>query len=328
MRSTETVYFDFLIIGGGPAGIAAAIQAARLGLSTTILERDRLGGQAVAAPWIENYPGFPKGVSGKELMALFVEQLRKWSVPIIYEEAKHIKKIPPRPPLQKGGTTRYALPLQNKSATNLFPPLKKGGQGGFIVNNVEAKCLLLALGLSPKLIRIKGEIPYGDPAHVDHTGKDVLVVGSGDAAFDLAWSFAAKARKVTVGMRSEAPKALPQLVERALSRDVRVQTNWSHKDSSYDVVISCIGKEARHPLIDKLGKVFGPFELKPVEVANIPGLFLAGDLCRGLDRHIAIAAGDGIAAAQAAYRFIQTKISHQDTKPQRESILVKTNNGF
>jgi thioredoxin reductase (NADPH) len=328
MRSTEKTYFDFLIIGGGPAGMTAAIQAARLGLSTTILERDRLGGQALAAPWIENYPGFPDGISGKDLMKLFEAQLNTWSVPVIHDEVLDIEQIPPSPPLQKGGTTHYSRPLQNGSATHLFPPLKKGGVGGFIVNNLETKCLLLAVGLTPKLVGIRGEIPYGDPARIDHAGEDVLVIGSGDSAFDLASCFAEKARTVTIAMRGETPKALPKLVERALSRGVQIQTNWSHSESSCNVLISCIGKEVRNPLIDKLSKVFGPFELKPGEIANIPGLFLAGDLCRGLDRHIAIAAGDGIAAAQAAYRFLKTKISHQDTKPQRESILVKTNNGF
>lgn len=238
---------DFLIIGGGPAGMAAAIQAARLGLSMTIVEKDRLGGQANAAPWIENYPGFPDGITGKELMASFQQQLKRWPIDVIIDEVKDIESY-------------------------------------------NAKSILLAVGLTPKLAGISGEIPYGDPDRIDHAEKKVLVVGGGDSAFDLAWSFAKRARSVTIGMRSEKPKALPKLVERAKSCGVTIKTNWSPSDVSYDVIISCIGKEAHHPLLE--------------EMKNVPGVFLAGDICHAADRHIAIAAGDGITAAQAAYRFI------------------------
>ncbi len=238
---------DLLIIGGGPAGMAAAIQAARLGLQATIVERDRLGGQANAAPWIENYPGFPEGITGKELMSIFERQLKRWPVKVVYDEAKDIVSY-------------------------------------------EAKSVLLAVGLTPKLAGVPGEIPYGDPDRIDHSGKDVLVIGGGDSAFDLAWGFAKKARRVTIGMRGETPRALPKLVTRAASSGVQLKTNWSPLDNSYDVVISCVGKQAKHPLFEKMEKA--------------SNLFLAGDICHVEDRHVAIAAGDGIAAAQSAYRFL------------------------
>jgi len=248
---------DFLIIGGGPAGIAAAIQAARLGLSTTIVERDRLGGQANAAPWIENYPGFPEGITGKELMTYFERQLKKWPVKIIFDEAKDIESY-------------------------------------------NAKCVLLAVGLTPKLAGIPGEIPYGDPDRIDHAGKDVLVIGGGDSAFDLAWSFAKKARGVTIGMRSGTPRALPKLVDRAISSRITIKTGWRPSDASYEIIISCIGKEAKHPLIEKTKKA--------------KGLFLAGDICHSDDRHIAIAAEDGISAAQSACRFLNKPQRHRETE--------------
>jgi len=252
---------DFLIIGGGPAGIAAAIQAARLGLSTTLIEKDRLGGQANAAPWIENYPGFPEGITGKELMTYFERQLKKWPVKVIFDDAKDIESY-------------------------------------------DAKSVLLAVGLTPKLAGIPGEIPYGDPDRIDHSGKDVLVIGGGDSAFDLAWSFAKKARGVTIGMRDGTPRALPKLVDRAISGGVTIKTNWRPSDASYEVIISCIGKEASHPLLEKTKKA--------------PGLFLAGDICHSADRHIAIAAGDGVAAAQSAYRFLNQPQRHGDTEKYKK----------
>jgi len=269
---------DFLIIGGGPAGIAAAIQAARLGLSTTLIEKDRLGGQANAAPWIENYPGFPEGITGKELMTYFERQLKKWPVKVIFDDAKDIESY-------------------------------------------DAKSVLLAVGLTPKLAGIPGEIPYGDPDRIDHSGKDVLVIGGGDSAFDLAWSFAKKARGVTIGMRGGTPRALPKLVDRAISRNVRIMSlRATAKQSSeiatastrprndffkgFDLIISCIGKEASHPLLEKTKKA--------------PGLFLAGDICHSADRHIAIAVGDGVAAAQSAYRFLNQPQRHGDTEKYKK----------
>ncbi len=239
---------DFLIIGGGPSGMAAAIQGARLGLKTTIVERSSLGGQALTAPWIENYPGFPDGITGNELMSFFQQQLERWPIKVIFEEAKDIESY-------------------------------------------GAKSVLIAVGLTPKLAGVPGEIPYGDPDRIEHAGKDVLVIGGGDSAFDLAWGYAKKAKSVTVGMRSENPKALPKLVARAGGSGIAVKKNWSPSDVSYDLIISCIGKEANHPLLLKLDKA--------------PGVFAAGDICHPADRHIALAVGDGIAAAQAAWRYLK-----------------------
>ena len=265
---------DFLIIGGGPAGMAAALQASRLNLSTTIIEKDCLGGQALAAPWIENYLGFPEGISGRDLMQIFERHIINSSIPVIYEETIDIER--------------------------------KGH--GFIVHtqgvSLSAKTLLLAVGLTPRLAGLPNEIPYGNPHKIEHEGKDVLVVGSGDSAFDLASSFAMEANKVIVAIRGEKPKAIPIIVERALLRGVHIETNWEPSKIHADIIISCVGKEMRHPLMEKLKERFGPFEIKPHSVQSIPGLFLAGDLCRGNDRHIAIAVGDGIAATQAAKRFL------------------------
>jgi thioredoxin reductase (NADPH) len=269
--------FDFLIIGGGPAGMAAAIQGARLGLSTAVLEKQALGGQANAAPWIENYPGFPDGVSGCLLMSSFERQLKKWPIDIILGEAIDIS-------VKK---KKYLVHTSDKS--------------------LNAGSILLAIGLVPKLVGVPGEIPYGDPNQIDHTSKSVIVIGGGDAAFDLASSFAEKAKCVTVAMRGDTPRAMPKLVERALASGVKIRKFQELSSIPYDVVISCAGKEPRHPLLAKLQRQTGPFELKAGEIEKAPGLFLAGDVCRGQDRHIAIAAGDGMAAAQAAWRYVNDK---------------------
>ena len=78
---------DVIVIGAGPAGIAAAIQLRRFGLDPLLLERDRLGGLLVNANLVENYPGFPEGIRGAELVKLFEAQLRRVGVSISVEEA-------------------------------------------------------------------------------------------------------------------------------------------------------------------------------------------------------------------------------------------------
>jgi len=274
MKLLQKANIDFLIIGGGPAGISAAIQASRLGLKAVIIEKNRLGGQANAAPWIENYPGFSDGIAGSDLMDSFTKQLRKWNAEIIYDVVVDIEK----------------------NAKNFIVCTS--------LRRYESRSVLLALGLLPKLLGIKREIPYADPFVTEHRNKSVVVIGGGDAAFDLATAFAKKARSVRIVMRSEKPRALPRLVERAVESGVRIETDHTISDIKADIVVSCIGKEPCHPLLEKLFDKFGVFELKPGMAPNIPGLFLAGDLCRGDDRHIAIAAGDGLTATQLVSRHL------------------------
>ena len=78
--------YEVLIIGAGPAGMTAAIYAARAGYKTAILEYGVPGGQAATTDMIENYPGFPEGISGPELMMKFFEQTQTFGVEMIYEQ--------------------------------------------------------------------------------------------------------------------------------------------------------------------------------------------------------------------------------------------------
>ncbi|MCX6832312.1 MAG: NAD(P)/FAD-dependent oxidoreductase, partial [candidate division Zixibacteria bacterium] len=81
MRSDEVA-----IIGAGPAGIATAIQLRRYGLQVTVFEKNRIGGLLRSANLVENYPGFPQGTSGPNLVRLFEEQLRNSAAEILFEE--------------------------------------------------------------------------------------------------------------------------------------------------------------------------------------------------------------------------------------------------
>ena len=80
--------YEVLVIGAGPAGMTAAIYAARAGYKTAILEHGVPGGQAATTDMIENYPGFPEGISGPELMMKFFEQTQTFGVEMIYEQVQ------------------------------------------------------------------------------------------------------------------------------------------------------------------------------------------------------------------------------------------------
>lgn len=267
--------YELAIVGGGPAGIAAAIHASRLGLSTTLVEKNELGGQANIAPWIENYPGFPDGIRGKSLISHFKEQLEQWNVNIVSSEALELKF--------------------NKSIFLLKTS----------TCDITARNIIVATGMSPKTIGIKNEIPYADPAKTPHDGKDVLIAGGGDCAFDLAAEFALSAKSVTISMRGEKASAIARVTERAKKRGVRIIKNSDPTKIPYDIFISCIGKEMKVPFVQTLLKNFAGLTISPGEAKTPKGLFFAGDICRGRLRHIAIAAGDGIVAAQSAYERLK-----------------------
>lgn len=74
--------FDVIIIGGGPAGLTAAIYTSRMGMKTLLLERDVLGGRIVDVPLIENFPGFPEGINGVELVERMIKQVEKFGVEV------------------------------------------------------------------------------------------------------------------------------------------------------------------------------------------------------------------------------------------------------
>lgn len=272
---------DSLIVGAGPAGLCAAIQTTRQGLDIIIIERNMPGGQARAANLIENYPGFPDGISGAELMDRLTDQASKHGVTIQRAEVSSIDH----------------------------------DDSGFVVrvggNEIAARTVIVATGLTPKRLNISGEdefegkgiYHYIDPSIIDHDGLEVTIIGSGDAAFDQALNFSRRASKVTIVMRGDRPACAPLLADRASSAGIGIIPNCSvaefRKDGGSivtDILIDQEPNELRSEIISVcIGKENGRNILScgPDE----PGLFHIGDCCRGQHRHIAIATGDGIAAA-------------------------------
>lgn len=284
---------DVLIIGGGPAGLAAGIYLSRAGWRCLLFERDALGGQARHIESIENYPGFPQGVSGKRLMRLFTSQARRWKLPVINGEATHVS------PAAGGFLTRAGGVDRRSRAVILCPG-----------------AVFKKLGLSgEKPLWGKGIFHCAFENARKFSGGDVAVVGGGDAALHQALLLSRHAGKVHLIHRGARFKAIGKLQENLRRRaNVKVILNsrvrglycGGARGPLRGIEISNLKNGARRRL-----KVTGLFVLigKQADVrlaakSRRAGLFTAGDGRPGNFRQVSIAAGDAIRAAMECERHL------------------------
>ncbi|MFH0826781.1 MAG: thioredoxin-disulfide reductase [Candidatus Omnitrophota bacterium] len=189
--------YDLIIIGGGPAGLTAALYAGRYRLKTLLLEKMGLGGQILLSWAIENYPGFPGGISTQELMERFKQQIVELDIEIQMEEVLELAVTgEPKKPL-------YHVRTKEKS--------------------FETKAVIVAAGALPKRLGIAGEDRLTGKG-VSYCGtcdgplfknKDILVIGGGDRAIEEAIFLAGYARSVTVVHRRDKLRASKILEEKA-----------------------------------------------------------------------------------------------------------------
>ena len=112
--------FDVIIMGGGPAGLTAAIYSARHKMKTLLLEGNRLGGKAMEAHWVENYPGYPEGITGPELMNKFIKQAEKFGTQVKIEtvvglaDYDNIKMVSTRQGFHQGKSVIIATGVSRK----------------------------------------------------------------------------------------------------------------------------------------------------------------------------------------------------------------------
>lgn len=193
--------YDTMIIGGGPAGLAAAVYGASEGLRTVVIEREAPGGQAGTSSRIENYLGFPNGVSGDELASRALQQARRLGAEILV--TRSVSRFDP--------TTREAFL-----------------DGGEIVR---ARTVILATGVTWRRLAIDGfdrligkGIYYGaarSEAGATH-GLDLHLIGAGNSAGQAALYFANHARKVTLVVRGDS---LEKSMSRYLTEQLRTKSN-------------------------------------------------------------------------------------------------------
>jgi thioredoxin reductase (NADPH) len=286
-----------VIIGGGPAGIAAAGQLYRMGIEAVLFEQDALGGLMRQADWIENYPGFPSGIKGEELARRFCEGLEHRSVDARKEQV---------------------LALDFTPADRVFTVATDRG-------HLSAAQIIVASGTKPKSLPLFDEMDaacrsriFFDRTKIPADGKRrVAVIGAGDIALDYALSLGLNpGHEVAILCRGEKCRALPLLQERiARIRTISLRfrcelaevvsvpsgalrlsgTNSAGRFSfEVDDVLVAIGREPRKDfytprLLDREADVIEAGRLLP-----------AGDVKNGLRRQIGIAVGDGLAAAMSA----------------------------
>ncbi len=299
---------DLIIIGGGPAGLTAGLYAARSRLNVLLLERLNPGGQVLLTDTVENYPGFPEGISGFEL----VDRMRR--------QAEH-----------------FGLTIENREVLQLrITPRKKEviTQDG----HLEARSLILTMGATPRKLGIDGEerltgkgVSYcatcDGPFYRD---REVAVIGGGDTAVEEALYLTRFAARVHLVHRRKQLRATRVLQERALAHEkiaflwdsvptriigdggveaVEIRNVISGEESrlAVDGVFVFIGYDPNNALVKDLLKL-DEYEFvvtgSDMETA-IPGVFAAGDLRSKALRQISTAVGEGAAAAFAAERYLE-----------------------
>lgn len=305
--------YDLIIIGGGPAGIAAGIYASRQKLNTLLITKKFGGQMARKAVAIENYPGFEE-ISGLDLMEKFVTHLKKFNVEIIENEVTRIGKL---------GDV-FGVFTQNR--------------GQF-----SAKAVIVASGADPRPLEVPGEKEFigkgvsycpacDGPIFKDKT---VAVVGGGDAGFETAIFLTKYAPKIYILEAGPDVKAGPDNQYKAkISGKIEILTNVFLREIKGDKFVNAISYTDGQS--DKLNflQVDGVF----VEIGNqpatsfvkdlvdfnerdeiitdletyqtkTPGLFAVGDVNVGKFKQIVIAAGEGAKAALAAYDYLQKQKS-------------------
>ena len=299
--------YDIIIVGGGPAGLSAALYAARANKKTLVIEREMIGGQIAQSANVENYPGGPEDASPLTLTARMKKQAEEFGAEFVLDEITALK-LDGDPKIAVGNDASY-----------------------------EARALILATGAHPRKLGLPNEASLagrgvGYCATCDgpfDQGLPVYVNGGGDSAFDEALYLATLASHVTIIYRGDTPRAAHLLQERvaeASNMDVMLNTtieslhgenmltSMQLKNQKTDEVQEItgdfglfiyIGMVPNTQLVEgKLDLNHGYVDADESTVTNIPGVYAAGDVRRKAVRQVATAVADGAVAAIAAGKYI------------------------
>lgn len=312
-------YYDLIIIGGGPAGLTSAIYASREGADVLLIERSGLGGQAGITVGLDNFPGFPEGVSGQEFSERITQQARRFGVEIL--QAVDVERLEE----EEGYHEVYTSDGKH----------------------YHSRVVLLATGASYRRLEVPGEDDYiGAGIHFCATcdgpfykgAQEIVVVGGGNSAVEEGLHLTTFAEKVTLLVRGDkltaSQIAIDKVNEPSSRIDVRYNTivdAFEGQDSKLksiktrDQVTGATGEV--HPAaafvfigqtpntafakeyveMDKYGFILTGHDLVhngddktsqplPFET-SVPGIFAAGDARHGSVKQVASAVGEGAAAA-------------------------------
>jgi len=299
--------YEVVIIGGGPAGLTAGLYTARAGLKSLLIERGAFGGQIINAPLVENYPGFPEGISGAELGALMHQQAAKYGLKTVTAEVTGVK----------AGRTHKIIT-----------------DGG----SFEAKAIIIAVGSEYRKLGVPGEetlVGHGVSYCATCDGfffrkREVAVVGGGDAAITDALELTQHATKIYVIHRRDQLRAGEVLQKRAMAqpkirfiwdtiveeivggevvkalqlRNVKTKKSSALEVAGVFVAVGLKPNSQQFADILKLSKS-GHISTDETMATSAPGFFAAGDVRQSSARQIATAVGDGATAALAAFSYLR-----------------------
>ena len=323
----KKVYYDLIIIGGGPAGLTAAIYASREGADVLLIERSGLGGQAGITVGLDNFPGFPEGISGQEFSERVTQQARRFGVEIL--QAVDVERME----MEEGYHEVYTSDGKH----------------------YHSKAVLIATGASYKRLEVPGEDDYiGAGIHFCATcdgpfykgAKEIVVIGGGNSAVEEGLHLTNFADRVTLLVRGDRLTASQIAIDKVNEPNSRVEVKYNtvveaiegqdsklktikyhNKDSNsteeihpaaafifigqtpntgflknyvaldkYDFVLT--GHDIHH------GKEIMGMEPLPFE-ASLSGIFVAGDARHGSTKQVASAVGEGAAASISIREFLR-----------------------
>ncbi len=303
---------DVAIVGGGPGGLAAALYAARGRAKTVVFERGIPGGQIITTDHVENYPGFPGGLSGAELGDLMTRQAE--------EHGAVIRTFSPVEKVVQQDNGRFLLECEGEQ--------------------FDAATVILAPGAIPRKLGVPGEAQFTGRgvswcATCDGAlfrDKIVAVVGGGDAAVEEAMFLTKFAARVHLIHRRDELRATKCLRERCFANE-KVEVHWNRTvaeivgtDSKVTGVLleSTVGESVKslaldgvfifvgiHPVNELAEGLCELTETGYIKVdhdgrTNIPGLFAAGDVTDSELKQVITAAAKGASAAFEAVRYIDS----------------------
>ena len=326
MREKKRINYDVIIIGGGAAGLTAGIYCGRARLKTLIIEKALVGGLATYTNEIENFPGFPDGIGGLDLMNLFHKQAKRFGVDFKLTDVKSVR-----------------LDIVNKRVETFR-------------NIFVAKTVIIASGGRPRITKAKNEEDYLFDKGISfcatcdaaaNTGKTVMVIGSGDAAIEEGMFLTKFAKKVIVSViHNEGKMDCNEIAKEQALANEKMEFKWNTMPESFEgdghldtVVLKNLKTGELDPVkVDTCFEFIGyipntelfedvlDLTKQGYLITNekmetkLPGVFACGDVRDKELRQVSTAVGDGAIAGVQAEKFIAESEMFKNQILQKEKV--------